>query len=33
MRSLTTGTVFVDLSTAYDTVNRRVLLTKLYSEV
>ena len=28
--SLTTGTVFVELSAAYDTVNHRVLLTKLY---
>ena len=28
-KSLTTGTVFVDLSTAYNTVNHRVLLTKL----
>ena len=29
-KSLTTGTVFVDLSAAYDTVNHRVLFTKLY---
>ena len=29
-KSLTTGTVFVDLFAAYDTVNHRVLLTKLY---
>ena len=29
-KSLTTGTVFVDLSAAYDTVNHRVILTKLY---
>ena len=29
-KSLTTGTVFVDMSAAYDTVNYRVLLTKLY---
>ena len=29
-KSLTTGTVFVNLSAAYDTVNHRVLLTKLY---
>ena len=28
--SLTTGTVFVGLSAAYDTVNHRVLITKLY---
>ena len=30
MKSLTTGTVFVALSAAYETVNHRVLLTKLY---
>ena len=29
-KSITTGTVFVELSAAYDTVNHRVLLTKLY---
>ena len=29
-KSLTTGTVYVDLSAAYDTVSHRVLLTKLY---
>ena len=29
-KRLTTGTVFVDLSAAYDTVNYKVLLTKLY---
>ena len=29
-KRLTTGTVFVDLSAVYDTVNHRVLLTKLY---
>ena len=29
-KSLTTGTVFMDLSAAYDTVNHRVLLTRLY---
>ena len=29
-KNLTTGTVFVDLSATYDTVNHRVLLTKLY---
>ena len=29
-KSLTTGTVFVDVSAAYCTVNHRVLLTKLY---
>ena len=28
-KNLTTGTVFVDLSAAYDTLNHRVLLTKL----
>ena len=28
--SLTTSTVFVNLSAAYETVNHRVLLTKLY---
>ena len=29
-KSLTTGTVFVDLSAAYDTVNHRMLLIKIY---
>ena len=29
-KSITTGTVFVELSAAYDTVKDRVLLTKLY---
>ena len=29
-KSITTGTVFMDLSPAYDTVNHRVLQTKLY---
>ena len=29
-KSLTIGTVFVDLSAAYATLNHRVLLTKLY---
>ena len=29
-KSLTTGTVFVDLSAVYDTVNHRLLLTKFY---
>ena len=29
-KCLTTGTVFVELSAAYDTVNLKVLLTKLY---
>ena len=32
-KSLTTGTVFVDLSAAYDSVNHRVLLTKLYGMI
>ena len=32
-KSLTTGTVFVDLSASYDTVNHRVLLTKLYGMI
>ena len=30
MKSLTTGTAFVDLSAAYDTVNHILLLIKLY---
>ena len=29
-KSLTTATLFVDLSDAYDTVNHRLILTKLY---
>ena len=29
-KSLTTGTVFMDLSAAYNTVNHRLLLTQLY---
>ena len=32
-KSLTTGTVFVELSAAYDTVNHRVLLTTLYGMI
>ena len=32
-KSLTTGAVFVDLYAAYDTVNHRLILTKLYGMI
>ena len=32
-KSLTRGTIFVDQSAAYDTVNHRLLLTKLYGMI